>query len=235
MTKINDLAWQYDEFEQAGTDYSSQAEAEIYDSRHSVFRDMESEAIKILDSLGIRAGDSLIDFGSGSGTFAVLAARLCARVHAVDVSQAMLDIAGAKASRAGLSNISFHHAGFLSYEHTEPPVDAVVTTLALHHLPDFWKGMALKRVHGMLKRGGRLYLHDVIIQEDTAPDNIRMLIEALGKAGGRRLREDIERHFKDEFSTYDWVMEGLLSRAGFTVRSRHMEGGVLGTYLCTRG
>jgi hypothetical protein len=42
-------------------------------------------------------------------------------------------------------------------------VDAVVTTLALHHLPDFWKGMALKRVHGMLKRGGRLYIHDVIL------------------------------------------------------------------------
>jgi peptidoglycan/xylan/chitin deacetylase (PgdA/CDA1 family) len=72
-------------------------------------------------------------------------------------------------------------------------------------------------------------------KEDTAPDNIRMLIEALGKAGGRRLREDIERHFKYEFSTYDWVMDGLLSRAGFTVISRHMEGGVLGTYLCTRG
>ena len=81
----------------------------------------------------------------------------------VDVSQAMLDLAGAKAARAGLSNISFHHAGFLSYKHTEPPVDAVVTTLALHHLPNFWMGMALKRVHGMLKRGGRLYIHDVIL------------------------------------------------------------------------
>lgn len=234
MTGNNDLPWQYDEFKQVGTDYSSRTEVEIYDSRHSVFRDLESEALNLLDFLGINAGDSVIDFGSGTGTFAIQAARRGARVFAVDVSQAMLDRAAAKAAQVGLSNIAFHHAGFLTYEHTEPPADAVVTTLALHHLPDFWKGMALKRVYGMLKTGGKLYIHDIILQEDNAPNNIQILIEKLGEAGGRPLREDAERHFKDEFSTYDWVMDGLLSRAGFTVRSKHLEGGVLGTYLCTR-
>jgi putative AdoMet-dependent methyltransferase len=62
----------------------------------------------------LASGDVLIDFGSGTGTFAMAAARRCARVHAVDVSQAMIDYAKAKAIGAGISNISFSYAGFLT-------------------------------------------------------------------------------------------------------------------------
>lgn len=228
------FSWQYDEFRQVGTDYSSKAEVEIYDSSHADFRDLAGEGLKILDSLEIKADDRLIDFGSGTGTFAIQAARRCARVYGVDVSQAMIDHAAAKAITAGIANIEFHHAGFLTYEHQDLPVDAVVTTFAFHHLPDFWKGIALKRVNGMLKPGGRLYLHDVILAEPRAFENIAALIDKLAKAGGPLLREDTERHFREEFSTYDWVMDGLLSRAGFTIKSRQMDAGVLGTYICTK-
>lgn len=234
MTRVNNLSWHYDEFEQVGTDYGSKAEVEIYDTSHSDFRDMEAESLNILNSLGIKAGDSVIDFGSGTGTFAIQAARRCARVYAVDVSQAMLDRARSKAAQAGVSNIVFHHAGFLTYEHAEPTVDAIVTTFAFHHLPDFWKGIALKRVHGMLKTGGQFYIHDVILEEADALSNIRALIEKLGKAGGKLLQEDTERHFKHEYSTYNWVIDGLLLRAGFTVKSKHIEYGVLGTYICIK-
>lgn len=230
----HDLSWRYDEFKQVGTDYSSKAEVEIYDSSHADFRDMEAESKRILDSLGIEGGDELIDFGSGTGTFAIQAARRCARVYAVDVSQAMLDCAAAKASKAGTTNIEFHHAGFLTYEHNDSPVDAVVTTFAFHHLPDFWKGIALKRVTGMLKPGGRLYIHDVILDEANAIENIAAFIDKLATAGGKLLREDTERHFRDEYSTYDWVMDGLLIRAGFAIKSKQIDGGVLGTYICTK-
>ncbi|MCK9419540.1 MAG: class I SAM-dependent methyltransferase [Nitrospirae bacterium] len=137
MKMNHGFSWQYDEFKQVGTDYSSKAAVEIYDSSHADFRDMEAESIKILDSLEIKGGNGLIDFGSGTGTFAIQAARRCARVYAIDVSKAMIDRAAAKAIKAGTSNIEFHHAGFLTYEHNDSPVDAVVTTFAFHHLPDF--------------------------------------------------------------------------------------------------
>lgn len=228
------FTWQYDEFKQVGTDYGSKAEVEIYDSSHADFRDMEAESIKTLDSLKIKGGNVLIDFGSGTGTFVIQAARRCAKVHAVDVSEAMIDCAEAKAIKAGISNIEFHHAGFLTYKHNDSPVDAVVTTFAFHHLPDFWKGIALKRVNSMLKPGGQLYIHDVILEETNALENIAALIDKLATAGGKLLREDTERHFRDEYSTYDWVMDGLLSRAGFTIKSKHIDGGVLGTYICVR-
>lgn len=113
-------------------------------------------------------------------------------------------------------------------------VDAIVTTFAFHHLPDFWKGIELKRIQSMLKPGGQFYMHDVIIEESCALENIALFIEKQEKAGGDFLREDAEGHFRDEFSTYDWVMDGLLSRAGFSINHKRIENGVLGTYLCTK-
>jgi len=230
----NNLTWQYDEFKQIGTDYSKKAEVEIYDASHSTFRDMKSEALTVIGLLGIKRSDTVIDFGSGTGEFAIQASQHCTRVHAVDVSQAMLDHAKSKAAQEKASNIEFHHAGFLSYKHTDQSVDAVVTTFAFHHLPDFLKGIALKRIFHFLKPGGQLYIHDVILKEDDATINIQALIDKLGEAGGKLLQEDTERHFKDEYSTYDWVMDELLSQAGFTVKSKQIDDGVLGTYVCTR-
>lgn len=234
MTELGDFRWRYDEFQQVGTDYGSHEEVDIYDSRHSTFRDLNAEARKVLDCLDLGPGASVIDFGPGTGIFALHAARQCAQVYAVDVSQTMLDRASARAAREGVSNIAFHHAGFLTYEHTAQPVDAIVTTFAFHHLPDFWKGIALKRLHGMLKPGGQLYIHDVILEENGALEQIQGFIDELDRLGGARLKEDTERHFRDEYSTYDWVMDELLRRAAFTVKSKQMENGVLGTYQCVR-
>lgn len=228
------IPWQYDEFKQVGTDYGSKDEVDIYDSRHADFRDIETESIRVLENLGVKTGDVLLDMGSGTGTFAIQAAKRGARVHAVDVSQVMIDQAKAKAVGAGVSNIIFHHAGFLTYEHRDSPADAIVTTFAFHHLPDFWKGVALKRMYGMLKPDGFLYLHDVILEEVNSFNNIQALIDTLGKEGGKLLQEETERHFRCEYSTYDWVIDGLLSRTGFQVKSKQIEGGVLGTYFCTR-
>ena len=228
------LPWQYDEFNQVGKDYSLPEEVEMYDARHSDFRDLDQESNAVLDILSPGKDQVMIDYGSGSGTFAIQASLRCARVYAVDVSKAMLDCARSKAEKAGITNIEFCHNGFLNFILAGPQVDFITTTLSFHHLPDFWKGIALKRMQQMLKPGGQLFIHDVIIEEHQALENIAALIEKLAKAGGNFLREDSEAHFKEEFSTYDWVMDGLLSRAGFEIKSKTIDDGVLGRYYCTK-
>jgi hypothetical protein len=60
------LSWQYDEFKQVGRDYGSPMEVEVYDSSHGDFRDLEAESNEVLDSLAVKAGYVLIDFGSGT-------------------------------------------------------------------------------------------------------------------------------------------------------------------------
>jgi putative AdoMet-dependent methyltransferase len=205
-------AWQYDEFRQMARDYGNPAEVEIYDSIHAGFRDVEAESNQVLDLLVLTSSDVLIEFGSGTGTFALAAARRCARVHAVDVSPAMIEYAKTKAIRA------------------DQPAAAIATTFALHHLPDLWKGIALARMRSILRPGGQLYIHDVILEQDNAMENIKALVDKQSVAGGDFLKNDAEGHFQQEHSTYDWILDGLLSRAGFKIVTKTIQKGVIGKY-----
>jgi ubiquinone/menaquinone biosynthesis C-methylase UbiE len=219
---------------QIGRDYGTAAEAEAYDARHARFRNVEKENEAILESLCIEPEHVLVEFGTGTGAFALQAAARCAAVYAVDISRAMLEFAQKKAGRAGITNILFCHGGFLTYSHAAAPVDAIVTNTAFHHLPDLWKGVALDRMNRILKPGGRLYLSDVVFEQRNLSENIHRMIEALGLAGGRDLQKDIEVHIRKEFSTYDWIMDGLLERANFEIESKNMQDGVIGRYLCRK-
>jgi cyclopropane fatty-acyl-phospholipid synthase-like methyltransferase len=229
------MNWIWNEFRQTGRDYSDQAEVERYDQTHADFRDAEAEALEALRMLDLSSGSRLLDLGCGTGTFATLAAKQCREVIAADVSEPMLALARQKASRLGLSNVRFEHHGFLTYEHRGAPLDAVTTTYALHHLPDFWQSVALRRIHNMLKSGGRFYLRDVVIPDTSQLfEPVQTFIDEQAGAGGDFLRQDAEGHFREEFSTFDWVMEGMLTRAGFTILDHQTESHVISTYLCKK-
>ncbi|MBT5705080.1 MAG: methyltransferase domain-containing protein [Verrucomicrobia bacterium] len=223
--------WHFDEYQQIGRDYTSPEEVQVYDESHAQFRDIAKENNEALDCLKVSPGTVLLDIGCGTGTFAIESARRGLDVHAADVSKAMLAYAKDKAKGC---DIVFHNAGFLTLEMAHESVDLITTTFAFHHLPDFWKGIALKRLFRMLKPSGRLYIRDVILEEDDALENIARLVEHQELMGGDFLREDAEGHFREENSTYDWVMDGLLSRAGFSILMKTFDRGVLGTYICRK-
>jgi putative AdoMet-dependent methyltransferase len=108
-------AWRYDEMKPSGVDYNNARLAGNYDARHTQFRDYRREAEQIVAALGLGASATVIDMGCGTGAFALHVARHYRKIHAVDVSKAMLDLARAKAKEARLANIEFHHGGFLTY------------------------------------------------------------------------------------------------------------------------
>lgn len=226
--------WIYDEFRQVGKDYGLDAEAGAYDSSHADFRDVEAENRALLDRLDLDPDAVVIDFGAGTGAFAAAAAKRCRMVYAVDVSQAMLALARSRAERQGLSNVVFCHAGFLSYRHEGSKAAALTSCFSFHHLPDFWKGIALQRMHGMLAGGGKLFVRDVVLQEGQPLEAIAGFIAKQESLGGDFLRKDAEGHFREEFSTYDWVMRGLLERSGFRVQDEAFYDGVIAEYLCVK-
>ena len=143
--------WQYDEMRHVGTDYNSEAEVESYDRRMSTIRDIPSEIREIIPALDLSPDSALLEFGSGTGEFAVTVSEQCRLVYAVDISRVMLAYAEKKARSRGRDNIRFVNAGFLNYRHQGEPLDAVVTQLALHHLPDFWKQIALVKMNSLLR------------------------------------------------------------------------------------
>jgi len=74
-----------------------------------------------------------------------------------------------------------------------------------------------------------------VIFEDSHPlENVARWIDELAALGGESLREDFEAHMKEEYSTLDWIMDGLLERAGFRIKDRSFKKGVLGTYVCIK-
>lgn len=229
-------AWTYDEMRQTGTDYDSIERVREYDERMSSLRDVRAEANAILDELDLSKDDALVELGSGTGELAIEASRRCDRVYALDVSRTMLDYAREKAALRGAAGIVFVHAGFLGYNHDGPPPAAVVSQLALHHLPDFWKLIALTRIHDLLAPGGRFFLRDVVfaVQPAKLSSTIERTINRMRESAGEAAALDYERHVREEYSTYDWVMEEMLYRAGFTIERADYGDFFIATYLCVK-
>ena len=228
------IKWQYDELKQIGKDYNDIAEVEAYDNRHSEVRDVKAENDKILDVLSIEKQHTLIEIGTGTGAFSIQAAEKCRKVYAIDVSKVMLEYAQNRAKKAKQKNIEFHHGGFLTYHHNGDPVDFVVSSLALHHLPDFWKQTALQKIHAILKPGGKLYLFDVIYPNENTHQKIAEWLDVIEETSSREFAEDLAVHIRDEHSTVRWIMEGLLERAGFSFECLSNESDLVVAYLCQK-
>lgn len=228
--------WQYDELKQTGVDYGDPEIVSEYDGNHQRFRDYEEESARVLESLSLGEEHTVLDIGCGTGAFVLNAARTCKKVYAIDVSDEMLECTRKKADSRGLTNIECHRGGFLTYEHTAPPVDAVISVAALHHLPDFWKLVGLHRVAGILKAGGRMHLFDVVFDFDVA-DHRRSLddwVIEISRGVGPDFAKEAEIHIRDEYSTCDWIMEGILERAGFRIDDKACPSAFGTVYTCTK-
>jgi ubiquinone/menaquinone biosynthesis C-methylase UbiE len=227
-------AWFYNDLQQVGVDFEDTAQVAAFD-RNQKSSTVEAEQ-GLIKYLGICAGHTVIDFGAGTGTFAIEAALAGAYVYAVDVSNAMLALAGQKAHNANVDNIDFHHAGFLTYEHKAEPVDFVVTKAALHHLPDFWKMVAFLQMAAILKDGGVLYLRDVIFS--FPPTEYQTYIDAWIERAAKPLGEgfttsDFEMHVR-EHSSFAWIIEGMLSKVGFKIETVDYLSPTIAQYVCRK-
>ena len=227
--------WFFEE-KQIGIDYLDKDIALKYEGEHQKFRNFKQEALDVIDKLNITEEDVVLDFGCGTGAIALNIARYCKKVICVDISRVMLDILENKAEKEDIKNIETHCAGFLTYHHVGEPVDKMVSKAALHHLPDFWKSISLLNIANILKTGGKLYLFDVIftIEPQDYEKSITNLIENYQNIAGDSMAAEAIVHVKDEFSTYDWIMEGLFQRTGFKVDLKKIEAENHITYLCSK-
>jgi SAM-dependent methyltransferase len=224
--------WFIDELTCAGRENLDPSHVARYDAKEDA--NAASEVALLRDS-GLTHQSLVVEFGAGTGQFTVAVAPACAQVIAVDVSPLMLRQLRGKATALELNNIEPVLAGFLTYEHTRSPADFIYSRLALHHLPDFWKAVALDRVRRMLRPGGILRLWDVIY--NFAPSETEDRIEAWCATGGDTVegewsRAELEEHVRDEHSTFSWLLEPMMQRSGFEISdAEHSEDGILSKYL----
>ncbi len=119
-----------------------------------------------LDSvLPERGGLRAVDLGCGSGHHAARLAPRYREVLAVDVSEAMLELARARRARA---NVTYQRRDLRSVRReADGRFDLVLSAYALHHLDDL--DQALEGIRGLLAPGGRVVLVDNVAARPAVP------------------------------------------------------------------
>ena len=228
-------SWYLDEIAHAGPEHLDDAYVATYDHKAGV--DWSAELAR-LRRLGLDETRTLVDLGAGTGGLALAAAPLSRRVVAADVSPAMLAVLRDRADRLGLRNLECVHAGLLTYNHNGALADFVYCRHALHHLPDFWKVIALQRIAAMLQPGGVLLLRDLTFSCD--PSEAERTIEAWLAAAATQptsgwTRAELETHLREEYSTFSWLMEAMLERVGFAIQQvEYDQSHIFADYVCLK-
>lgn len=111
---------------------------------------------KIVDTLGLRSGEHVLDAGCGAGASAAqIASEYGARVTGITVSSVGLDMARARARASGLSDqLHFDIGDYHALNFPEDHFDAVIAIESLMHAVDLDK--ALLEIHRVLRPGGRV-------------------------------------------------------------------------------
>ncbi|CAA9589059.1 MAG: hypothetical protein AVDCRST_MAG86-4314 [uncultured Truepera sp.] len=230
MTK--GYGWWPDEITSVGRENLDADHVSRYDVKENAHA---TEELRLLKELGLNGHSEVVDIGAGTGQFTLAAASACARVIAVDISPVMLAALKAKVSASGLSNVEVVQAGFLTYEHRGRQADFVYSRYALHHLPDFWKAVALQRLRQVVRPGGVLRLWDVVYNFD--PSDAEDRLEQWCATGGHEVegdwsRAELEEHVRDEHSTFTWLLEPMIERSGFEIKDAvYSGGGVFASYI----
>jgi SAM-dependent methyltransferase len=112
----------------------------------------------------IRAGDMVLDVGSGSGTDALIASQLVGargKVIGLDMTEAMREKLRSNASAVGAANVDVIEGNAEEIPLPDGLVDVVTSNGVINLVPD--KAKAIQEIARVLKPGGRLQLSDIVV------------------------------------------------------------------------
>jgi 2-polyprenyl-3-methyl-5-hydroxy-6-metoxy-1,4-benzoquinol methylase len=179
-----------------------------------------TEDVESLRRRGLGDHSTVVDIGCGAGTFVLAVAPHCRRVIAVDVSGVMLGEVARRVKQNAIANVETVQAGFLTYEHSGVPADVVFTRNALHHLPDFWRALALTRLASIMAPAGVLWLRDLVYSHEPVDAGAaleRWFDGATEDSKTAYTHEELVEHVRAENSTFSWLLEPLITHAGLRI------------------
>jgi arsenite methyltransferase len=141
--------------------------------------DLPTEAV--LASLGcgnpnavadLRAGETVLDLGSGGGIDVLLSARRVGstgKVYGVDMTDEMLNLARSNAAQAGVGNVEFLHGRIEAIPLPDASVDVVISNCVVNLSTD--KSAVLAEIARVLRPGGRIGISDVVAEDRLTPQD----------------------------------------------------------------
>lgn len=158
---------------------------------------------RLLALVAPQAGETIMDVGCGTGTFAILLKEACpaARVMGVDPDEAVLAIARAKAEAAG-AQVEWLRAMGDELVVPAASVDKAVSSLVLHQCPMEMKRAILAAMFTAVRPGGHVFIADYGAQRTLL---MRLLFRQVQQLDG----------FENTQPNADGALPGLMAEAGF--------------------
>ena len=126
----------------------------------------------------IKAGEIVLDLGSGAGFDCFLASNKVGpegRVIGIDMTEEMVARARDNASKGGYENVEFRQGEIENLPVEDNTVDVIISNCVINLVPN--KENAFKEAFRVLKPGGRLMVSDIVLLKKL-PDFVMDSIEA---------------------------------------------------------
>jgi len=160
-------------------------------------RDAWQQPERVVEALGLRAGQVVAEIGSGSGYFTLRLARAVGpegKVYAVDIDPALREHLAGRLAAEGLTNVEIVEADPDDPKLPPESVDLVFVCNTLHHIAQ--RELYYPKLADALRPGGRLANVDFVKKELPygPPPGMKIVKSACREeieAAGFRLREDL--------------------------------------------
>lgn len=166
----------------------------------------------------------LLDIGTGCGqlTFTIHKQGLAREYYGVDFAPKMIEEARSYAQSARMNTVAFDVADARRLPYQAGFFDAVVSSMALHHLDDADKVVSLREIRRVLTANGLFVIGDLLFSFSTVSVplmDVRRRVQSTFFP--RESPEEVAARFRDEPKEWPvsvWEYQAMMCKEGFIVR-----------------